>query len=304
MRKVLMILTLLFALSTNNSTAQQDWINSLNAFNLYDNNGAFAGSYKEISLAARYRAQWTGLEGAPNSQYISAHMPIFQNVGTGIRLFNESIGARRRTIVKGTISYRLPLKKGSLGFAFNAGLANQRFDIDKLISKNDLTNILTVDNQAASSLQMDFSSLWYSNLHYAGFEVVNVNEPSFFPGDFVAMKQKRQFNFMGGYALKINENIVFRPTAAIRYIPGIAPSAEMNLSLFFNQKIWFGAGYRMDYGATFLSEWNISDNFRLGYSYDFGLGPVTNLSASSHEFFLGYRINREDTQGTSIRYFK
>ena len=81
--------------------AQQEWQYSQYMFNLYDANGAFAGAYEQASFAARFRTQWVGVDGAPVSQTLSAHLPAGP-VGVGARLQHERLGARSRVLVKAT----------------------------------------------------------------------------------------------------------------------------------------------------------------------------------------------------------
>ena len=298
-------ISLFFVLFISGSMlGQQEWGYSLNMFNIYDLNSAYAGAYKEINLAGRYRYQWTGIEGAPSSEMISGHFPIFQNVGGGVKLFHESIGARNRFSAKGTVSYKLPLRTGFLGFAFNGGLIAQNLDQNQLKSKTDLSDILGEEYNNGSAVSVDFSLLWYTNQHFVGLEIQNLNEPSFYPGNFTDFNQVRHYILTGAYAIELNEDLIIRPTALVKSIGFNSFTPEAHLSAFFSKKFWLGMGYRLNGSVLAMAELNINDNIRFGYSYDRGIGDLGVFATSSHEIFFGYRIKTESTKGTSIRYFK
>ena len=304
MRRLHIVFILVLIHFSVETQAQQSEFYTQSVFNLYDNIGAYAGSYKEMNFAARYRYQWVGMEGAPRHQHLSFHMPVFQNVGVGIRLSNDRIGARSRQVVKGTAAYKLPLSNGYLGVAFNGGIISQQYRLDELNAKNDMSNILINGNNQGTTVAVDFSMLWYAREHYLGFEVRNINQPMFFPDAFVDMQQYRMFHITGAYAFETGSGMIIRPGCSYRFIADIQGSLEANLGVYLGQQFWVGAGFRTDFGLLAYAEWEINEKFRFGYSYDHGIDPSATLATSSHEVFLGLRLSKTEQSGKSIRYFK
>lgn len=56
--------------------SQQDAQYTQYMYNTMTVNPAYAGSRGQLSLAALYRSQWVGLEGAPKTFTLNLHSPI------------------------------------------------------------------------------------------------------------------------------------------------------------------------------------------------------------------------------------
>ena len=107
--------------------AQQEMRFTQYMFNLYQVNSAYAGSREAISLAAIVRSQWTGIEGSPTMQSITATAPVLsKNIGLGFKAINQSTGASDQTRVMATFAYHIRLGNGKLAFGGSAGLLNNR----------------------------------------------------------------------------------------------------------------------------------------------------------------------------------
>lgn len=66
----------LFTTITQGLFAQQDAQYTQYMFNTMSVNPAYAGSRGQLSIAALYRSQWVGLDGAPKTQTLNLHSPI------------------------------------------------------------------------------------------------------------------------------------------------------------------------------------------------------------------------------------
>lgn len=282
------------------ANAQQEWLYSQAQFNLYDLNGAFAGNYEGMSLALRIRQQWVGFEGAPKSQYLSMHTPVVQNLGIGIRLLNENIGARSRQKLTTSLSVKIPLKKSFLGFGLNAGVLRQQFIKERIDLRDPQDATLIGFADPDMLIHFDFSTLWYAKKYYLGLEIQNLNEPSFKSQSIIDLQQKKHFVFIGAYVFEINKNFSIKPTSRLFYNQNKDVLIDANLNFFFFEKIWLGAGIRMELGMNFFAEWNVSKNLRMGYSYDF---YTRKGLQGSHEVFIGYNLPKKGG-ANSIRYFK
>ena len=74
------------------SFAQQDPQYTQYMYNPINVNPAYAGSRGVISIFGLYRAQWIGLEGAPQTATVSVNAPVGRNVGLGFSVINDRIG--------------------------------------------------------------------------------------------------------------------------------------------------------------------------------------------------------------------
>jgi type IX secretion system PorP/SprF family membrane protein len=115
-------------------------------------------------------------------------------------------------------------------------------------------------------------------------------------------KLARHFYAMTGFAVPLNDKMVFRPSALMKYAKGIPVQADFNASILFNDIFWIGASYRTDKAVTFLAEFSILKNIRLGYAFDMYLNELQLHNAGSHELRVGFDIDTKSRMKTP-RYF-
>ena len=116
MKKIIIIgIALLGGLSTY---AQQDAMFTHYMFNTLAINPAYAGSRDALTVTALHRSQWVGFDGAPTTQTLTLHSPVFNNkIGLGLSVVNDKIGPLNTTAFYGDFAYKVKVsKKGTLAF--------------------------------------------------------------------------------------------------------------------------------------------------------------------------------------------
>jgi len=282
--------------------AQQEWISTQYLFNLYDVNTAYAGNHHALSTGIRHRAQWEGVDGAPQSQLVSMHAPALNGrIGWGMRLQRESIGARSQWMGRASLAYRIPLRDGSFSFALGGGVIRQEMDPASITAQDWNDPQLNGADWTSTSVTWDAACFIHGSRWFAGFEVNRINRG---PMAWSSVSDARLFlhgNVIGGRYFKLNEDNLLACTAIARVAePGIM-QAEANLTCLWKNKVWLGAGYRYPSGPVAIAEVNISRQLRLGYSYDLNSGALRDRQDGSHEVFIGYNLKPRDDK--SIRQF-
>ena len=127
MRYLFTILALLvLALSAN---AQQDAQYTQFMFNKVAFNPAYAGSHKAPCLSGIYRTQWVNLDGAPVSQNVNFHMPLFNNrVGIGLSIYHDDIGPTNTWNYAMQYAYRVKVAGGDLSFGVQGQIRDYQVD--------------------------------------------------------------------------------------------------------------------------------------------------------------------------------
>ena len=119
---IILLPTLLFS--------QQVPQSSLYRFNNFGFNTAVAGVDGLLSVNADLRRQWLGLEGAPATQYINAHLPVyFTKGGFGLEVKNTTIGVTRN--LRASLAYNQILNIGEntlLSVGISGGIDQHTFD--------------------------------------------------------------------------------------------------------------------------------------------------------------------------------
>jgi hypothetical protein len=64
---------------------------------------------------------------------------------------------------------------------------------------------------------------------------------------------------------------------------------DVSLTALYDGKYWLGVGYRLNTAVSFMAgfEWHW---LRIGYCYDLSVGPVWDLTSSTHEVMLSFVI--------------
>ena len=283
--------------------AQQEWQYSQYMFNLYDANGAFAGAYEQASFAARFRTQWIGVDGAPVSQTLSAHLPAGP-VGVGARLQHERLGARSRVLVKATVAYPMRLGNGRLALALNGGIVREQWRTAELSAKHPDETLLALDTPTATLPSIDFAAFYHTRAVFAGMEVSHLNAGSAEPTTGTTYGLWRQAQAVVGTAIGINAQQALRPSAMVRWSAAGIITGEVDVAWLWEDRLWLGAGYRLDFGLVGYAEYLITNTLRIGYAYDYATGPLSQFQTGSHEVLIGWNLAPKSPQNQSIRYFR
>ncbi|MFZ6053396.1 PorP/SprF family type IX secretion system membrane protein [Halocola ammonii] len=298
----LVFITLGIVISTS-AGAQQEWLFTQHSFNLYDVNAAYAGNYNGLATAIRYRDQWTGLDGAPNTQQISLHCPIQRDkFGVGLQVRNESIGARNQFSAKLGFSYKIKFAKGMLSFGLQAGALQQTMKVSELTAKDESDIYLLGGDLSSLTPTTDAALFFNTSKFYIGVQGTHI-----FPADlvFVDGSNARSYyhlNAVVGRVFTLSEKWKLKPFAMLRMAENVKPQAEGFASVLYDDILWIGAGYRQNFGPSFFTEWNVTKRFRVGYSFDLLTNPLEASQTGSHEIFLGYNFQFRKS-APSIRYF-
>ncbi len=296
--------------------AQQDPNYTQYMFNPLNYNPAYAGNKAILSAALVYRLQWVNIDGAPSTQTFSIHSPLKnKKMGVGFEIINDEIGPRNTLGVMGSYAYRIRINKvskGQLGFGLKAGIIRNNYDWSQVNFK-DVNTTSPEQEQTQNSTVPNFDfGLYYhlQNVWYAGLSFAHLNSPKlgytvlndteFLEGD------GRIYPTMtgtGGAIVELNERVVFRPSVLARLNTNTPGLLDVNLSLLFDEVFWVGVSYRTSNVAAAIIEYEISDQFKIGYSYDYTFSELSQFNSGSHEIFLGYNFNVFKSRMRSPRYY-
>ena len=107
----------------------------------------------------------------------------------------------------------------------------------------------------------------------------------------------------GGLVVKLSPAVNMRPSFVVKYVNNAPISVDGNLSFLFYDKLWIGGMYRLGAAAGANIMYNVTQNFRIGYAYDYTLNTIQRYSAGSHEIMLSYDFRSLSKGFKSPRYF-
>jgi type IX secretion system PorP/SprF family membrane protein len=278
--------------------AQQDPQYNLYQFNPLIINPAYAGAKDGLSAVASNRQQWVGFDGAPKTTCLSLHGPVLKkNLGLGLTVVNDVLGARNVTSFYANVAYILKLnRKLKLSFGLNAGYDRYQFNFNKISFDAIEVPSQFTQNQTKGALDINTGLYLRSQKFFVGLSSTHINSPSIYdyqppanavPGskDFTYHLSTHLF-LTAGYSFKLSENAIFAPTILAKEVNGVT-GLDINLNFFIYKKLWLGAFYRAGYGPGALLQYYVTNQFRVAYSYDTGISDARKLGGS-HEIMIGF----------------
>lgn len=253
-------------------------------------NPAYAGSRDVLSATLFGRKQWFGINGAPSNYSLGAHMPLKnQKSAIGFQAHNESIGIENNTGIFGIYAHRLRLGNGKLALGLKAGVSFINEESSKLSLKSP-TGDAAFENIKEGVVMPNFGfGIYYSNTKFfAGLSlpaILNYNSG----GQATNEIKSANILFSGGYLWKVSEVFKVKPSTLVKYKFGSPTQFDLNLNWIFfkNDMLWVGHSYRHNEAIVTLVEIQITRQFRLGYSYDYSIGPLK-YNNGSHEIMIRY----------------
>jgi type IX secretion system PorP/SprF family membrane protein len=295
--------------------AQQDPLFTQYMFNKLLINPAYAGSKELFTIDILNRTQWVNIDGAPETFTISAHTAMRnKKVGLGLYLFRDILGPTNNKGIMGTYAYRIFFSQSSLAFGLQFGIKYFDFNWSEMNLKNP-DYVFDPQDVRRVTPDANFGIYYQSNRIYIGISSKQLlqNKYGFAQKDGKSSFNKltRHFYMMGGYALPLDDKIVFRPSIMAKYTPNAPLQIDLNANVLFSNVFWVGASFRTGgtktfltgNAITFLTEFKIADFLKLGYSFDLSLNELQPFNYGSHEIRLGFEFPLFESRMRTPRYF-
>ncbi len=303
------LLTIILMGMLTTLSAQQDAQYTQYMYNTVSVNPGYAGSRGHLSIAALYRNQWLGLDGAPETQTLNVHTPVgYRGVGLGLSIVNDKIGPTSETNFDVDFSYTIyTSQEGRLSFGLKAS-ANMldiryseldEFEVDpQLQSQQDIQNKFSPNIGAGV--------YYHTEKFYAGVSIPRILETEHFQSSSVSTAvEQMNLYLITGYVWDLNPVLKFKPTLLTKMVQGAPLQVDLSANFMFNQKFIAGVAYRWDAAFSGLFGFMISDQIMVGLAYD---REITDLGATrfndgSFEVILRYDFIRNVANMKSPRFF-
>jgi type IX secretion system PorP/SprF family membrane protein len=305
------ILPLLLILACRIS-AQQAPQYSLYMLNPYVNNPAFAGLENTLIVNGVYRQQWSGLTGAPNTQHINAHLPLYMiSSGAGIRVENDEIGANRVAKAMVSFNYQLEIGKNAL-LSAGAGGGFMQYTLDGAALRApdgvypdggvglDHNDPLLPEGTARSGTPVFELGIVFQTRR---LELGIATQPLLAPrleaavGDAAFRLQTvRHYIVQGAYAFDLGANLSVRPSLLLKS-DLTETQTEVSTIFRWRENIFAGGSFRGFSNTArdafvVLGGIKLNEKTTVAYSFDIPLSPLSSVQRGSHELMLRYSINK------------
>ncbi|PKV52118.1 type IX secretion system PorP/SprF family membrane protein [Aquimarina sp. MAR_2010_214] len=281
-------------------------------FNTISINPAYAGSRETLSIVGLHRSQWTGIQGGPETQTLSAHSPLRnEKIGVGLSVIRDTPGFENYLYIYGDFSYSINITDNSkLAFGFKAGATNYNLD-QEFLNDPEVTEDPFFGNYAnrwnpniGAGLYLH-SDKWYLGLSSPRILNTDNNRTAETSTvEYVAL-ERVSYYLTGGYVFDLTTNTKLKPSALFKATNGAPVSVDLNANFLFYEKFWLGGSYRYnEYTASIgaLADFQVTKQIRIGYAYEHFISDIRPYIGGTHEFLLMYELFNEK-RVRSPRYF-
>ncbi|MDO6801059.1 type IX secretion system membrane protein PorP/SprF [Wenyingzhuangia sp. 1_MG-2023] len=291
MKKHKFCFLLLVSLISKICFAQQETQYTQYTYNLSSINPGALGLHNEVKIFGSVRSQWTGVEGAPQTQYLSIETPLnYKNLSLGLSLINDKIGPLTATEFIANVAYQVPIdrfKKISFGVRIGA----RAFNVDW--SKGTHQNDDPLFSQNIQEYLMSFGA----GIYYEGEKLFGgISSNNLLPNQITSANDAYEiphYNILLGYKLALKEDLIVKPTLFTKIVDGGAINIETSTMVEYQEKLFGGLSYRYKSAIALTAGMQITHSIKVGYSYDISISETSSLNSSAHEILLIYTLKKE-----------
>jgi type IX secretion system PorP/SprF family membrane protein len=306
--------------------AQQSIQFSQYMFNGLAVNPAYAGYKQDWTLNLSSRIQWVGINDAPKTGTVSVDgltNSTNQNMGLGLIATFDKLGPESTSSVYVNYAYRLRLDEDDtkrLSFGLGFGAIQYRLDGTKFNATDGGDANIPAGTQSNVTPDFRFGVYYYSPTVYVGVSVFNLLSGLGNTIDHLQQyKQARTVYLTGGAMVPLNESMDIKPSLLIKEDFKGPTNLDVSNYIVFNKTIWIGASYRTGINlwkksnlqsgldktdaVAAMIQFYVSENFRIGYSYDFTTSKLASSQSGSHELSLSISFPGKSPRVVSPRYF-
>ena len=287
----------IFSLSSLGLFAQQDPMFTHYMFNMSTVNPGSVGHTDYSSVMNVNRYQWVGFDGAPRTHTLNADIPIQKiHCGAGFTYVMDKVGPEKTNNFYIDYAYHLKVADNlKLGLGLKAGFR---------VFSSSLTNLTNeADPEFASNINgkitpnFGVGAFLYNDKFYVGLSSPKILNHRYV--NSVNGGEKRHYFLVSGYVLPIKTDLIFKPSVYIKYIEGAPVSFDITANFLLKNTVWFGVMYRRGDAIGFLTQLELNDRFRFGYTYDLTLSKIRTVSKGTHEIMLAYQFGFDEKKSRS-----
>lgn len=326
MRKFLYV-KLAFVISVQMAFAQQRPQYTQYVFNNFLLNPAVSGIENYTDAKVGYRSQWTGLQGAPVTSYITINAPLGKNFlqgdasafpaggaenpssrlytqnymaaephhGIGLMIVTDKTGPISQTNIDATYAYHLGLSNNlNLAVGVMAGVSHISLNTSELTLETALDPAIANGNNSQWKPDLGAGVWLYSSTYYVGASVQQLLPQNLYFSTNTAYNKSQtvpQLFLTSGVKLFLTDDITLLPSFLIKVIKPEPITFDINAKVSFRDKFWLGGSYRRSDSFGILAGLNISSFINIGYSYDITTSALNTVSNGSHEIVIGLLLN-------------
>lgn len=304
--KFIIALLVLTGILTEGRGQTRKFVSQFSHFQSYFN-PALSG-YEGSTVRGFVRNQWAGFEGAPKTYFFSAELDFGELAGeedpalvgknaVSLNLLNDTYGAFRENELTLSYASRVRLSEThNLRLGVGINYQSIRLDGNSLTLEQASDPTISQYLGTFSDMQVIDVNIGVALTHanyYLSYGMHRVNGGSIQSGDEFMNGYPAEQMIQAGFRESLTQNVSIIANGFFRSRKDLPNVLELNLKALLMDKIWVGAGHRIDY-ANNLQVGVLTKRLRIGYVYEFPLKGTYLMSNSTHEFTAVLNLFRDN----------
>lgn len=291
MKKILLSVILLVQVYL--CSGQQDPMYTMYMFDKMLINPAFTGSSNWFVATVKYRNQFSGLSGNPQTQTFNIHSPIQKkHIGLGLKVINDKIAIVNSLNATADLSYHLNFGGGKLSLGLEAGIYNRKINYTDLILSSPGDNAIPINTQSSLVPDASFGIYYQKKQMYIGVADYHLIKSKFKEESVLSSNSKLASHIyaIAGNVFMLNKYWSWEPSMLLKIQPSSSIQLDLNAMVYYQEKLGVGLQLRTGNAFAAVVKFNILENLRMAYSYDYTLSKLTHYNKGSHEILISYGI--------------
>jgi len=290
------------------SSAQQDPMYTQYMENLVTINPAYAGSKDLLSVMFVSRNQWVSMPGAPFSNTLSINSPIKDlNMGLGFSIMSDKVGPITQTGFYFDYAYKLYFSnQRTLSLGLKGGVNFYDANLTELKTNDPNDPVFSSDINRNFLPNLGIGTFFYSNRYYIGLTVPKLIENKINKNAVAVQnvsKEQMHVYFMSGYVFDVNRIVKFKPSILAKYVKNTPVALDFGATILFYDRLWLGTIYRVGDSFAGLLQIQITNQLKIGYSYDMPINQLGAYNNGTHEIMINFDFDLKPGRVRSPRYF-
>jgi type IX secretion system PorP/SprF family membrane protein len=290
------------------SKAQQDPMYTQYMENMMTINPAYAGSKDLLSMMVVSRNQWVSMPDAPITRTFAINSPVNgTNMGLGLSFLNDQIGVEKNTGMYVDYAYVLKFNKNrSLSLGLKGGINFYTAGISNLTTNQEGDPVFANDVVRNFLPNIGVGAYFRAEKFYVGLSLPKLIENTINRNSYSVQnvsREKIHIFLMAGYVFDVNRIVRFKPSILTKYVLNAPVSVDLNGTFLFYDKLWLGAMWRIGDSFGGLFQLQVTNQIKVGYSYDLPINALGAYNNGTHEIMVSYDFNLGSGKVRSPRYF-
>lgn len=286
---------LVLFLATTSISAQQDTNHSFYRYSMNLINPAFVGVNNETNLGVNIRSQWSGIQGAPETQSFLFGRPVGNNVGLGLSIINDKTFIENQTSIAIDFSYRLKVSDNhDFYFGLKGGFNSYNANTDGLLTYGLQQDPSLMDINGQFNPNIGAGIYFKHEKYFISLSIPKILTPDRLEqnNNLVRLGMDKIHTYLSaGYNIVLSENLVLKPTTLLRYVESAPFSLDVTALLEINQVFDIGSSYRINESFAALAVFKVQNWIEIGYAYEMPIKQdIQGFEKGSHEIMFNLKL--------------